>query len=129
MRGKVFLPIILTVAALIFCFPVHAQEQRAGCLVTAAVEEIEEQEGDGEPSPSPPVMTSSQTGKEDNDILIGPPEQNGGLWAFLGLDLGSVCGWLMLLLFFLLILLLLCLIAWLIWRKTDREQRENVQEK
>lgn len=133
MRGKVFLPIILTVAALLFCFPAYAQEQRAGCLVTAAVEEIEgeieEQEGDGEPSLSPPVMTSPQTGKEDNDILIGPPEQNGGLWAFLGVDLGSVCGWLMLLLFFLLLLLLLCLIAWLIWRKADREQQENVQEK
>lgn len=87
MRGKVFLPIILTVVALLFCFPVHAQEQRAGCLVTAVVEDIEEQEiegkeGDGEPSPSPPVMTSPQTGKEDHDILIGPPEQNGGLWAF-----------------------------------------------
>ena len=129
MRGKVFLPMILTVAALLFCFPVHAQEQRAGCLVTAAVEEIEEQEGDGDASPSPPVMTSPQTGKEDNDILIGPPEQNGGLWVFLGVDLGSVCGWLRLLLFFLLLLLLLCLIAWLIWRKTDREQREIVLEK
>ena len=129
MRGKVFLPIILTMAALLSCFPVYAQEQRVGCLVTAEEEEIEEQEGDGEPSPSPPVMTSPQTGKEDNDILIGPPEQNGGLWVFLGVDLGSVCGWLMLLLFFLLILLLLCLIAWLIWRKADREQRENVQEK
>ncbi len=129
MKGKVFLPIILTVAALLFCFPVHAQEQRAGCLVTAVVEEIEEQQGDGEPSPSPPVMTSPQTEKEDNDILIGPPERNGGLWVFLGVDLGSVCGWLMLLLFFLLILLLLCLIAWLIWRKADREQRENVQQK
>lgn len=132
MRGKVFLPIILTVAALLFCFPVHAQEQRAGCLVTAVVEDIEEQEiegqeGDGEPSPSSPVMTSPQTGKEDHDILIGLPEQNGGLWAFLGVDLGSVCGWLMLLLFFLLLLLLLCLIAWLIWRKTDRERRENMQ--
>lgn len=129
MRGKVFLPIILTVAALLFCFPAYAQEQRAGCLVTAAVEEIEEQEGDGEPSPSPLVMTSPLTGKEDNDILIGPPEQDGGPWVFLGVDLGSVCGWLMLLLFFLLLLLLLCLIAWLARRKADREQRENVQEK
>lgn len=132
MRGKVFLPIILTVAALLFCFPVHAQEQRTGCLVTAVVEDIEEQEiegqeGDGEPSPSLPVMTSPQTEKEDHDILIGPPEQNGGLWAFSGVDLGSVCGWLMLLLFSLLLLLLLCLIAWLIWRKTDRERRENMQ--
>lgn len=129
MRGKVFLLVILTVAALLFCFPVHAQEQRVGCLVTAAVEEIEEQEGDGEVSPSPPVMASPQTGKEDNDILIGPPEQDGGLWVFLGVDPGSVCGWLMLLLFFLLLLLLLCLTAWLTGRKTDREQRENVQEK
>lgn len=129
MRGKVFLPLILTVAALLFCFPVHAQEQRAGCLVTAVVEEIEGQEGDGEASPSPPVTASPQTGKGDHDILIGPPEQDGGLWAFSGMDLGSVCGWLMLLLFFLLILLLLCLTAWLAGRRTDREQRENMQEK
>lgn len=132
MRGKVFLPMILTMAALLFCFPVHAQEQRAGCLVTAVVEDIEEQEiegqeDDGEPSPSTPVMTSPQTVKEDNDILIGPPEQDGRLWVFSGVDIGSVCGWLMLLLFFLLLLLLLCLIAWLTRRKTDRERRENVQ--
>ncbi len=129
MRGKMFLPIILTFTALLFCFPVCAQEQRAGCLVTAAVEETGEKEGEGEPSPSPPVMASPQTGKEDNDILIGPPEQNGGLWVFLGVDLGSVCGWPTLLLFFLVFLLLLCLAAWLTGRKTDREQREDVQEK
>lgn len=123
MKGKVFLPMILTMAALLFCFPVHAQEQRAGCLVTAVVEETGEQRGDGEPSPSP------QTGEEDNDILAGPPEQGGGLWVFSGVDLGSVCGWPMLLLFLLLLMLLLCLTAWLTGRKTGREQRENVCEK
>ncbi len=128
MRGKMFLTVILTVAALLFCLPVHAQEQRAGCLVTAAVEETGEQDGDGEPSPSPPVMASPQTGEDDNDVLSGPPEQNGGSRVFSGVNLGSVCGWPMLLLF-LLLLLLLCLIAWLAGRKTDRGQRENVREK
>lgn len=126
MRGKAFLPMILTMAALFFSFPVHAQEQRAGCQVTAVVEETGEQQGDGEPSPSPPVMASPQTGNEDNDTLIGSPEQDGGLWVFSGV--GSVCGWLMLLLFLLLLLLLLCLIAWLTGGKTGREQRENVRE-
>lgn len=129
MRGKVFLQMILTVMALLFSFPVHAQEQRVGCLVTAVVEETEEQQGDREPSPSPSVMTSPQIGEEDNDILIGSPEQDSGLWAFLGVDFRSVCGWLMLLLFFLLLLFLLFLIAWLVGRKTDWEQRENEQEK
>ena len=126
MKGKVFLPVILTMAALLFSFPVHAQEQRAGCLVTAVAGETGEQRGDGVPFPSPPVMPSPQTG-EDNDILAGPPEQDGGLWVFSGV--GSVCGWLMLLLFFLLLLLLLCLTAWLTGGKTGRERRENVREK
>ncbi len=129
MRGKMFLPIILAFTALLFCFPVCAQEQRAGCQVTAAVEETGEKEGDGEPSPSPPVMASPQTVKEGNGILTGPPGQDGGLWVFLGVDLRRVCGWPTLLLFFLVFLLLLCLAAWLTGRKTDREQREDVQEK
>lgn len=127
MRGKVFLPFVLTVAALLFSFPAQAQEQRAGCLVTAVVEEIEEREEAGETSPSPSAMISPQTGEEDNDILTGSPERDGGLWTFLGVDLGSVCGWLMLLLFSL--LLILCLTVWIICKKTIREQRENVQEK
>lgn len=127
MRGKVFLPFVLTVAALLFSFPVQAQEQRAGCLVTAVVEEIEDGEGAGEASPSPSAMISPQTGEEDNAILIGPLEQDGGLWTFLGVDLGSMCGWLMLLLFSL--LLILCLTVWIICKKTIREQRGNVQEK
>ncbi len=129
MRGKMFLPIILAFTALLFCFPVHAQEQRAGCQVTAAVEETGEKEGEGDASPSPPVMASPQTVKEGNGILTGPPGQDGGLWVFLGVDLRRVCGWPMLFLFFLVFLLLLCLAAWLTGRKTDREQREDVQEK
>ena len=70
------------------------------------------------------AIISPHTGEEDNDILTGLLEQDGGLWVLLGVDLGSMCGWLMLLLFSLLFLLLLCLI----WRRTVREQRENVQE-
>ena len=131
MRGKVFLTVILTVAALLFCVPAHAQE-RAGCLVTATVEEAggqtEGQEEAGEPAPSIPAMASPQTGEEDNDVLTGPPEQNGGAEVFWDVNLRSVCGWPMLLLF-LLLLLLLCLIAWMTGRKTDRGQRENVREK
>ncbi len=133
MRGKVFLTVILTVAALLFCFPAHAQE-RAGCLVTATVEEAggqtegQEEAGKTSPTPSPPVMASPQTGEEDNNVLIGPPEQNGGAEVFWDVNPRSVCGWPMLLLF-LLLLLLLCLIAWLAGRKTDRGQRENVREK
>lgn len=127
MRGKVFLTVILTVAALLFCFPAHAQE-RAGCLVTATVEEAggqtEGQEEAGELAPSIPAMASPQTGEEDNDVLTGPPERNGGAEVFWDVNPRSVCGWPMLLLF-LLLLLLLCLIAWLAGRKNDREQREK----
>jgi len=112
--------------ALLFCFPVCAQEQRAGCLVTAAVEE---KEGDGEPSPSPPVTASPQTVKEGEAILTGSPGQDGGLWVFLGVALRRVCGWPMPFLFFLVFWLLLCLAAWLAGRKTDRERREDMREK
>lgn len=125
MRGKVFLMVILTVAALLFCFPAHAQKQRADCLVTAAVEAGGQEEA-GKPAPSIPAMASPQTGEEDNEVLTGPPERNGGAEVFWDVNLRSVCGWPMLLLF---LLLLLCLIAWLTGRKTDRGQRENVQEK
>lgn len=129
MRGKRFLPIILMFTALLFCFPVCAQEQRVDCLVTATVEETGEKEGDGEPSPSPPVTASPQTVKEGDAALTGLSEQDGGLWVFLGVDLRRMCGWPMLFLFLLLLLLYLCLAIWQTWRKTGRERREDMREK
>lgn len=126
MRGKVLLPLIFTVAALLFCVPVYAQGgQRTGCLVTATVEEIGETAEDGEPSPAPPPTPSQPPGDE---TVIGPPGPDSGFFTFLGVDIRSVGCLLMLLLFFLLLLLILCLIAWLVLRKMERERQDGGED-